>query len=458
MKKRWMKVVSILCVVTLLVGILTACDGGDPQERKKKSENQTVAEDTPVVTPTTEATPMETTPTGEPTPEATPTEELTPTPEATPTEEPTPTPEATPTEELMPTPEATPTEEPTPTPETTPTDEPTPTPQVTPTELSFSTKTAVYTKEDGTFSVSLPEDAEVKEYDGGIVATTENAYFFVWYVNTFDDGVIYDANDCVALMKTEEDYKELLAVDAIRGVHEVEKTSLNGVICAGAAADTITVPFPDKTYSGRGWYCAYDCKFDPIGVYTVMFVLNGVNAGSEGQKEKELYELWLSCAKSLVQLETPMEYMYASTVVGMPDGTDMEFAYDMEELDRIDKDEDGDINLYFNPGTAESISIQHFVPQDGIKTAEDYYNAKRQKYSDEKFHYSEISEYAGRMKYQHWTLTYREAGDDYTEEVFIHVNEDGTMWLIVLLRYTEWEDDGALLLDDLLWTMREVGK
>lgn len=404
MKKRWMKVVSILCVVTLLVGILTACDGGDPQERKKKSENQTVgATDTPAVSPTSEVTP-----TKEPTPETTPTEE--------------------------------------------------PTPQVTPTELSFSTKTAIYRKEDGTFTVSLPEDAEVEEYDGGIVATTENAYFFVWYVNTFDDGVIYDANDCVALMKTEEDYKELLAVDAMRGVHEVEKTSLNGVICAGAAADTITVPFLDKTYSGRGWYYAYDCKFDPIGVYTVMFVLNGVNAGSEGQKEKELYDLWLSCAKSLVQLETPMEYMYASSVVGMPDGTDMEFAYDMEELDRIDKDEDGDINLYFNPGTAESISIQHFVPQDGIKTAEDYYNAKRQKYSDEKFHYSEISEYAGRMKYQHWTLTYREAGDDYTEEVFIHVNEDGTMWLIVLLRYTAWEDDGALLLDDLLWTMREVGK
>ena len=448
--------ISILCVAILLVGILTACDGDvDPEERGKKSGNQNVSvTETPVATPTSEATPTEeptpeATPTEEPTPEVIPTEE--PTPEATPTEEPTP--EATPTEE--PTPEATPTEEPTP--EATPTEEPTPTPQVTSAELSFSKTTATYTKGDGTFSVKVPDDAEIEEYDGGIVATTNNAYFSVWYVNTIYDGVIYDANDCANLMKTEADYKELLAVDAMRGVGAVEKTSINGVICVGAAAETVTIQFEDWDYSGSGWYCAYDCKYDPIGVYTVVFILDGVDSASDSQK-KELYDLWLDCAKSLVQLETPMEYQYSSTVVEMPDGTSMEFAYDTEELNRIDKDEDGDINLYFNAGTAESISIQHFTPQDGIKTAEDYYNAKKQKYNDEKFHYSEITEYSGRMKYQHWTLTYREAGDDYTEEVFMHENEDGTMWLIVLLRYTDWVDDGAYLLDDVLWTMREVDK
>ncbi|MBP5462692.1 MAG: hypothetical protein J6Y20_11310, partial [Lachnospiraceae bacterium] len=67
MKKRWMRMISILCVAILLVGILTACDGDvDPEERGKKSGNQNVSvTETPVATPTSEATPTE-----EPTPEA----------------------------------------------------------------------------------------------------------------------------------------------------------------------------------------------------------------------------------------------------------------------------------------------------------------------------------------------------------------------------------------------------
>ena len=341
------------------------------------------------------------------------------------------------------------------TPNPTPTPTPTATPQVTPKEISFSRNTVTYMKQDGAFSVKVPEDATVTDYEGGIVAETDNGYFCVWYVNTLYDGVIYDSVDCADLMTSEEDYIELLTVDTMRGVGDTERSVYNNVRCVSAAADTIEVASESRTFRGSGRYYAYDSTQDAIGVYTILYVLDGVDE-ADTKTIQEMNDLWSECARSLVQLKPCLMYKYAIKTAETKDGTKIRFAHVVEDLNRIETDEDDDLTIYFNAGIAESITIEHFTPKDGISTPQDYYNEKRKKYSDEKYHFTELSNYAGRMQYQHWTLTYREAGDDYTEQVYMRANDDGTMWLIVLCHYTDWEDDGELLLDDMLWTMHEV--
>ncbi|MBR5712750.1 MAG: hypothetical protein IKX54_04060 [Lachnospiraceae bacterium] len=358
---------------------------------------------------------------------------------------PTPTPEE---------PTPTPTEEPTP--EPTPTDTPTPTP--TPTQAVSGT-TKLYTHDDLHFTIQLPADAELDEFDNGVFAETENGALLIYYRNSYENGIIQDIYDLAQLYSEAEDkqyfIEDVFSLDVIKGEGEgTPFNDINGVEC-------FTVPFDhgefidDVEYIGCGRYALYEAK-DNIGAFIAWYIVNGADYNTMTDDQKKINAMFSECLLSLNQLESPIDWETKVYKDRLQDGTGYIFTCDAEALKSSEADPGGyGYRFYYNTQKQGYLLVEHLHLNSTIKTAKDYYEHQQSSLNDPKYVFSDMSEYDGRMDYTCWLVSYQVNGIDVSEYVNVTITDDGDMWSIVLFGTKDDTEEQEELLDDVLWSLHE---
>ncbi|MBO4652115.1 MAG: PASTA domain-containing protein [Lachnospiraceae bacterium] len=491
MRKRWLRLIAVMCVLVLTVGLLTACEGnGDTKEREKKSGSNG-SED---VTTIPEATPTgEVTPTGDPTPSA----------EATPTPEATPTGEVPPSEYTMPDLLGTDLSEALQTlcnmpitlnirfdPSTEFDDnypsgavikqvpiggEPlyegdavwiiynsgvsvaTPTPEATPTvgpTQPVTAKLREQKSENGAFSVMLPDDpdATIQHEKNGFWVKNKDYYFDVWYIDTGFTGAIYDTDDLMTMIYGENTMIDLLSVDYYDRHGDFTKKTINGVSAVvGPDADIELYPEDgsDKM-TAYTRFIAYDCEYE-YGLIVVSYMLYGVTCETITDADRELDALLMSCAESLRQYQSPVDYKldhYAKRVGNVP----VEFLCVSGSIKEV---EDTDTGVQILPyGTQDClISIIAYKCNESITNSEEMYKAMKETYLDTTF--SELGDAIEREGYYVWDMVYKDAGKEYIETVYCgYVYDQDTLLILDIQRPSDDENAAEDLMIDLLWSLK----
>ena len=73
--------------------------------------------------------------------------------------------------------------------------------------------------------------------------------------------------------------------------------------------------------------------------------------------------------------------------------------------------------------------------------------------SDPKYHFSATSEFQGRFKWTHWTLSYEVNGNDYLEETYVSMDENGELWFVLLFGLKDKVEEQDTLIEDVLWSL-----
>ena len=59
----------------------------------------------------------------------------------------------------------------------------------------------------------------------------------------------------------------------------------------------------------------------------------------------------------------------------------------------------------------------------------------------------------GRFKWTHWTLSYEVNGNDYLEETYVSMDENGELWFVLLFGLKDKVEEQDTLIEDVLWSL-----
>ena len=440
MKKQGLRIFAIFLVLALALSTLTACGEKEEEKstRRRRSENSEEKEDP---TPTEEISAI---PTDEIT--AAPTEEIT----QAPTEEPT----AAPTEE--PTPE--PTEEPTPEPTEEPTPEPTEEITPEPVDVVLNFEKTELKCENESYSILVPEGAEISVYENKMYAWTEDWSIEAIYIDSLLGGALYDVEDLKALLAESDEYAyDLLYAKEYQKYGEPELVTINGTKCLFGPASDMILYNDENNIPIYNRYIAYDCEYD-TGIILVDAVLYNATYTDLDANTLALEKELMSCLESVSQYAAPSGNPGQVYSIKLPGGAEFEFISVADAVNRVEDDESTNgVEVYYYEGTTESIYIGKYKKSDQFDSPEGYLEFKKKENPDPMFHFSEPEDTYGRMLYNHWDLTYHLAGDDYIERVYVAEKGD-YLYIVFLYRY-DYErsaDESEGLLSDIIWSLREV--
>ncbi|MBQ3980178.1 MAG: hypothetical protein II634_05235, partial [Lachnospiraceae bacterium] len=360
--------------------------------------------------------------------------------------------EPTPTEA----PDPTPTDEPTPTP--TPTEAATPTPTATPTPAAATTQTFTHSKMK--FTIDLPGDAEIEEFETGVYAETDYGMLYLSYKNNYNDGIVLNAADFYALAGSDANkLADLLYLDGVEFLSGAESTdfTINGVKASTVPLAHMIWDADDEDFGrGCGRFYIYECK-DAIGVYYGWYIIDGAKYDGSMTTEQKNTQLSFDAAlQSLKQTGSPLVVDYHVYEDRMPDGTGIVMVYEEGAIkghtyDGNSKENSLGYKYYYNDEKNGYLDIQHFKPKQS--TVEAYFENMKNSLSDPKYHFSATSEFQGRFKWTHWTLSYEVNGNDYLEETYVSMDENGELWFVLLFGLKDKVEEQDTLIEDVLWSL-----
>lgn len=401
MKNRMRFLFRMVFLAVLCAGILTSCgaeeEAGKSTGKKRKTTTQSVTPDAPTTVAPTE------------------TPSVTATPE--PTETPTPVPTAIPTAAVRPEPK----------------------------EVRCK---------NGAFSFLVPGDADVELYDNWVLAESDTGYLEVFYLLDGFSGMIYDLDHFESILKGENTLIDAFDVVYYKMYGEAERRTINGVQCLIGPHADVDFDNDDKIVTEYSRFIAFDCK-DEFGVIMVFYTFPDKKYEEMTAQDFAEAEYWImTCAESLTQHYSPLDFKLRRVSEKLADGSVAEFVYVDGDIKQVEADEDSFLTLKPYGTQNVNIYIQHIGEQFGCKTPMEVYEKLRDKYEDE-FDISDPDEDLGAVL---WTEYGEVSGETYEFQYYCAPSFSyGGQWLISLRRPGGQDDAGEEdIMETIIWTFRDT--
>jgi len=203
-------------------------------------------------------------------------------------------------------------------------------------------------------------------------------------------------------------------------------------------------------------YAVYDCKYAG-GVYVVYYILDSVDYANASEADTKLDNMWYECLLSLKQLRKPDASGFTSQREVFKNGTEIEFAYAPDRLQRVLPHDNGvAVNLYYSDGDKEYVIVEHYDGTETVKTPDDYYESVRQRLDPGKYTFTGVSDYEGYMNYRKWDVSYDNNGVPYTETVATCTDPNGGIINVIWFRPEEYNKNGNVLYYQVLQSLRVI--
>ena len=301
------------------------------------------------------------------------------------------------------------------------------------------------------FELEIPVTATITESEDDLYAETEAFILYVFGMDTYSGGCVYNAEEILSLMNDPE--QRIYAADMLRltsfdlSKEEPAKVYDNIDGCRGLWLPLTQMETENSNgvkCNGDGFAMIYG-KRDGIGVYVVWGIIKSNDADSRSLLE--------TCALSL-RSDGEAEREYEIWEDSLSDGTKMKFVYRAEDFDEVSK-EDEAVCIYYDKEKNGYIYLKHSGLYKGV-TSSDYLQSIIDAISEnEGVTFSETDFVRGKMEYRKVTMSYKRDEQEMQEVICVSVSDEGSLWIVDL--YGTAEDVAAQQenLTTLLWSLTE---
>lgn len=308
--------------------------------------------------------------------------------------------------------------------------------------------------------LELPETAKIVETEDDVYAETSEYMIYVFGMDSYNGGIIYNEMDVVALLNAGEQISVAQDVLRLRGFKVPENTDAQLYDCIngmkGFFCRLSEMQFESKSgekCSGDGFMMSYG-KNEGVGIYVILGILKNSKADSLNERGKEVLNLLKTCALSLRETaEAEEEYIVWQE--SLTEEISVKAAFKQKMVPEVEKTGEG-FCLYYNEAKEGFILLQHFSTVAGI-SSEEYLESIVSGFKGEGITFSEPEPFRGKMEYRKVTMSYTnsDTGAEMQEIICVTVDEKGSGWIVELFGTKQNVSDQQENLGVLLWSLQE---